>query len=50
MKLVDYLASRKYEKRMRCDVYGQKFTSIAETETHRREAHPNAPPAKERIE
>lgn len=39
MRLADYLESRKYEKRMHCDVCGQKFDSIAETEEHRHNVH-----------
>jgi hypothetical protein len=50
MRLADYFESRKYEKRMKCDVCGQKFGSIAETEEHRRNAHPDNPPRREETE
>jgi hypothetical protein len=42
MRLADYLESRKYNKRMQCDVCGQKFDSIAETEEHRHNVHTSA--------
>jgi hypothetical protein len=45
MRIADYLAGRKYKKRMQCDVCGQKFESISETEEHRRNAHPDALPS-----
>jgi hypothetical protein len=45
MRLADYLAGRRHQKeRMRCDVCRQKFSSIEDTETHRRQAHPDIPP------
>jgi hypothetical protein len=45
MHLADYLAGRKYKKRMQCDVCGQKFESMSETEEHRRNAHPHDIPS-----
>ena len=41
MRLADYLTGRRYKRRMQCDVCGQKFGSISETEEHRRKAHPH---------
>lgn len=44
MRLADYIRGRKYEKRMKCNLCGQKFPSIVETEEHRRINHPHAHP------
>ena len=41
MRLAEYLTGRRYKKRIQCDVCGQKFGSISETEEHRRKAHPH---------
>jgi hypothetical protein len=48
MRLADYIQGRKYGKKMKCDLCGQKFSSIAETEEHRRINHPYAHPGHEK--